>query len=444
MLHKKSEELFPEAINVKKEDQRLSLQYSLELIKNPDNKTLISTYFTDGIFIARTDIIKRDQNNPKTLDLIKVNAGKDEKAKYINDLAFVSMVILRSGTNINSASTMLISNNYRLGMDTSKMFVCIDSTQKVENKTLEYLILSDKAAVDLEYENMPKPVFKKCCNKCPFFYECIGKDIKNSIFDLPKLSALKAEELIEKNIRSIEEIPEDFELTQQQKIVKDCIENNSIYISPSLKTEIDSFNPPYYYLDFESINTILPIYPDIAPHSQIITQFSVHKCLIIDEISQHFEYIADEKKDDQYNIAKNLINCLGDKGDIFTYASFEKIAIQRFAALFEDLSLQLLNIASRIVDFEKIIRENYYDIRFHGRSSIKIILPILTKDTNYDNLEISKGGDAAAAFAFMAMGLYDEEKCKETKKYLLQYCAQDTMAMVKIHKFLFEAVKNLK
>lgn len=57
-------------------------------------------------------------------------------------------------------------------------------------------------------------------------------------------------------------------------------------------------------------------------------------------------------------------------------------------------------------------------------------------DMNYNELEISEGGSASSAFAYMAMGLYDQNKIIETKKHLLEYCKQDTLALVKIHKFL--------
>ena len=63
-------------------------------------------------------------------------------------------------------------------------------------------------------------------------------------------------------------------------------------------------------------------------------------------------------------------------------------------------------------------------------------------DMSYKELEIGEGGDAAAAFAFMAMGKYDEKKIEETKNNLLKYCAQDTYAMLRIHKFLVEVVDN--
>lgn len=64
-------------------------------------------------------------------------------------------------------------------------------------------------------------------------------------------------------------------------------------------------------------------------------------------------------------------------------------------------------------------------------------------EMNYESLVIGEGGDAAAAFAFMAMGRYDEEKIKETKKNLLKYCAQDTFAMLRMHKFLLDVVNGI-
>ena len=62
---------------------------------------------------------------------------------------------------------------------------------------------------------------------------------------------------------------------------------------------------------------------------------------------------------------------------------------------------------------------------------------------NYNELEIGEGDVALSAFAYMAMGLYDEEKIKETKQNLLKYCEQDTLALVKMHKFLYDAANSL-
>jgi uncharacterized protein YprB with RNaseH-like and TPR domain len=70
------------------------------------------------------------------------------------------------------------------------------------------------------------------------------------------------------------------------------------------------------------------------------------------------------------------------------------------------------------------------------------VLPVLVKNMNYDSLDIAEGGSASAHFAYMAMNMYSKEKEEEIKKELLQYCCQDTLALVKIHQFLTNCIKN--
>ena len=60
---------------------------------------------------------------------------------------------------------------------------------------------------------------------------------------------------------------------------------------------------------------------------------------------------------------------------------------------------------------------------------------------NYDHLKIGEGGSALSMFAYMAMGMYSKEKEEEIKKNLLEYCKRDTLALVKMHKFLDDASK---
>ena len=130
-------------------------------------------------------------------------------------------------------------------------------------------------------------------------------------------------------------------------------------------------------------------------------------------------------------------------GSIITYSSAEKQIIEKLDALYPELAEQLEAITERIVDFEQILRTNYYDKRFHGRTSIKKVLPVMIPQMNYNELEIGEGDVALSAFAYMAMGLYDDEKVKETKQNLLKYCEQDTLALVEMHKFLYEASKTI-
>ena len=51
-------------------------------------------------------------------------------------------------------------------------------------------------------------------------------------------------------------------------------------------------------------------------------------------------------------------------------------------------------------------------------------------------MDVSNGLDASATFAYLAKGKYDDEKAKEKRKQLLEYCKLDTLAMVKLHEQL--------
>jgi hypothetical protein len=445
-----------------------------DLLNDPQIKTIVNAKFNINDFTARVDILQRAGNAWK---LFETRAGGKSKTKYVNDIAFNVMLLEKAGVKISKMSTIHIAGGYRVGKPLHEMFYFIDCTEKVREQIPSYLDKIEKVAEIVRSPDMPQPIIKRKCKNCPVFNECIGKDLHNSIFDMPKMSAPDMDKLINSGIIYIKDIPEDFELNEQQKRIKNCVKSNTTYISPNLKNLVNQIKAPYYYLDFESISNILPVYPNFSPHSQVLTQFSIHKltnfsalchCGLdpqspttqcgqttaeiagqarndgkpIDEVLQHFEYIADPKVNCQEIIAQKLIEYLGDEGSIITYSNSEKLSIKRLAEIYPQYSQKLIEISNRIVDFEALIRLNYYDIRFKGRSSIKVVLPVLV-DMNYENLEIAEGGDAAAAFAFMAIGLYDEEKCKEIKENLLKYCAQDTMAMVKIHKFLIEVSSRI-
>ena len=439
-IHKSSWQLFPQAVNAQKSEIKTSEEYTRQLIEDSQNKIIFEASFVADGFSVRTDILQRAENG--TWHLYEIKSGSKYKVKYAEDMAFSSMVLAKAGIKVEKMTLMHLSKNYRIGMDISELFNSLDCTEKVEAKFHDFMSVSEKAFEEIESDAMPQPYLKRSCKNCPVFDTCMGKDIKNHIFDLPRLSIPAIEELVAMGADTIDKVPEDFELTEMQKIVSSCALTGKTYISDNLKSELDAIKEPYYYLDFESVTMVMPLYADIAPHTQLLTQFSIDMADKDGNIVKHFEYIADHKKDCRREIAEKLIESLEEEGSIITYSNFEKIGIGKLTGLFPDLRVDLNKIIDRIVDFEIIVRKNYYDLNFHGRSSIKKVLPVMIPEMNYKGLEIGEGGDAAAAFAFMAMGLYDEEKIAETKKNLLKYCGQDTYAMVKMHQFLLQVVKN--
>ncbi|MCK4827211.1 DUF2779 domain-containing protein, partial [bacterium] len=265
--------------------------------------------------------------------------------------------------------------------------------------------------------------------------------IENHIFDLPRLGEKKFQKLVASAILRIEDVPEDFKLTPPQVKVRDAVKSGKTFVNKvGINDALNSISFPTYNLDFETVQTAIPLYSDIPPYAQIPTQYSLHICSAPGQVKEHFEYLADSRKDCRRELAEKLLTDCGNKGSIIVYTSFEKTRIMGLAELFSDLASSLELLVTRLVDLNAIISKHLYRPEFHGSSSIKKVLPVLVPGLGYENMDVSNGLDASATFAYMAKGKYGNEETKEKRKQLLEYCKLDTLAMVKLHECLAEYI----
>ena len=131
-----------------------------------------------------------------------------------------------------------------------------------------------------------------------------------------------------------------------------------------------------------------------------------------------------------------MIAALGNTGPIFVYyQSFEKSRISELAKLFPDLSEALLSINERVVDLLPIARANYYHPDMKGSWSIKAVLPTIAPDLDYTQLIVGGGGDAQEAYSEIVHPDTPEMRKQELTEGLREYCALDTLAMVRLVRF---------
>ena len=78
--------------------------------------------------------------------------------------------------------------------------------------------------------------------------------------------------------------------------------------------------------------------------------------------------------------------------------------------------------------------------RFRGSSSIKQVLPALVPEMTYEGLAIGEGSAASRAYTSLTQGKLALVDAQRTRNELLQYCGQDTLAMVK----LLQVLKRLQ
>jgi len=425
--------LYPGGLLIEDANLELSHKKTIGAIKNREVSAIFgATFLMDG-FVTKADILQRIKGGWR---LNEVKSSIVDKPEFIDDMAYTTMVAEKGGLKISETSLILISKDFRLGMGNDRLFTKIDHTDEVQSRVDLFKPYWEIVEKITRAPKKPDAKLKFVCRKCELFKECLGASIKNHIFGIPRLSEKKYDELAAHGIVRIEDIPDSFSLTERQARVRECVKKNQPFVGTELKKCLESLSWPVYYLDFETVTTAIPLYPDIAPYEKIPTQYSVHKCLRPGRDTEHYEFLADPNRDCRKEFVENLIGTLGDSGNIVVYGNFEKTILSSFADTLPSFSSEIKSLTDRMVNLEQIVSANFYHPDFHGSTSIKVVLPVLAPEISYDSLEIKDGDSAVAAFAYLALGRYKGEKAEEMKKNLKAYCAQDTLALYKVHQRL--------
>jgi hypothetical protein len=435
-VHRLSRELFPDGILVKGGN---AVEKTQRLMADPAVSTVFEAAFSVDGYATKADIIVRDGNGWQVFEVKSNLHDPDVPDELIDDMAYTVMVMKRCGTWITSCFLLRLSRDFRKGMGIEKMFGESDTTKAVQQRVRDILPRWDEILKAISQPKPPTPNLSNACKHCDYFCDdCLGKGIEYSVLQLPRCQAKQIEALKQLGILDLRKLPDRFRLTDSQRPVVQCVKNGQSCFAADLKSLLASIRWPAYYLDFETVMTSLPLYPDIAPHEQVVTQYSIHRCSRPGQVDQHFEYLGDPRQDCQRELAERLIQDLGGDGSIIVYGSFEQTRINALADRFPDLAVSLSQISPRLFDLCKVIRRGCYHPEFYGSYSIKNVLPALVPDMSYDGLEIADGGAAVVKYAKMALGRYSAAECQTIRQNLLQYCGQDTLAMVRLHKVLLE------
>lgn len=431
--------LYPDGILVDRRDNETAMRETAELMRNPDVSTIFEATFSSDGYITKTDILERKDTG---WHMSEIKSGASNKPEYIDDMAYTTMVAGKAGCDISAVSLIIVSKDYRLGMSDAALFIREDCSEEVFELREEFIShYYDGVQRILGLAVKPSPVLRRECKECPVFGECVGKDVEYHILKIPRLSQKKFDLLQEQRIVCIEDIPDGMELTENQARVRSCVISQQPFISAQLETALSAIVWPAFYLDFETVMTAIPLYPDIAPYTQLPTQYSVHKSSGIGSVIEHREYLADPSKDCRRELVERLIDDLENEGSIIVYSSFEKTTISQLKRDFPDLAERLDALAERLYDLEVIFKNHFCHPGFHGRTSIKVTLPTLVPELSYSDLEIAEGDSASAAFAYLAIGRYSEgDETEDIRNKLLRYCERDTLAMVKLHEKLAEYI----
>jgi hypothetical protein len=278
---------------------------------------------------------------------------------------------------------------------------------------------------------------------CPFLGYCWRKIPGYSVFDISGLSTEKKFQLYKEGIIKIDDVPEDFELSELQRIQVDYHKSGKTFIDKEkLREFVNEIKYPLYFMDFETFTPAVPIYDNSRPYQHILFQFALYFQKNSKSEPEYFEFLADPKEDPRIQFIKNLIGNTRRKGNIIVYnRNFEQTRLEEMARDFPEYEKEIADLISRLKDLMIPFQKKYfYNPRMEGSYSIKNVLPALAPDLSYSGLDIADGNMAMLAFESL---LYETSptKIRKIRNDLLNYCKLDSFGMIRIWQELENVLK---
>ena len=267
--------------------------------------------------------------------------------------------------------------------------------------------------------------------------------------------------------------------------------------------EMDKWEYPLHFLDFEAATFAIPIRAGRKPYDPVVFQFSCHT-IYKDGTIRHNDWIQTNPDIyPNYELVRKLKALPDfDRGTILQYSPFEKHMLKKIRRQLkyengrvpdrEELMNWIETIIRRpdsksgdgpfMVDMNRLVKDYYYNREMENSLSIKKVLPaILTvspvlKDkygyiyhsNNFSAIRwwqhkpqngqakspyriiemlgegINHGAEAMVAYVRLLQEEISDEEKKGIEDALLKYCELDTLAMVMIFEHWLELKKNQK
>ncbi len=430
--------LFPDGVLIKADHRKLkqAVIQTQEALDQGTTTLFEATFTHDDIYVLADILIQQADGS---WELREVKASTRTKEEHFHDLAIQRHVLQQSGMQMGSTQVMLI-NNQCVFPDLSDFFNTEDVSHKV-NELMPHIDSNIQALRNImSYPSEPQVAIGDHCKNpypCPFKDHCWANvNGRSLVFDIPRLHHEKKSQLRENGIIFLDDLPDDFPLTEKQQDHVDMARNGGTRIDDeAISKALDALEYPLHFFDFETYGSAIPIFEGMRPYQQFPFQYSCHR-LDADGTLHHEEYLHTVYSDPRKALVDALCQCLEKPGTIVAYgAAFEKNILNQLAEAFPDDADVLHSLVERVWDQLNIFKNHYKDAAFGKSTSLKSVLPILVPDLDYGTLSVQKG-DQAQSVWYQMIQLPPSDQKQEMIDGLSEYCKMDTYAMVKIHDVL--------
>jgi len=428
---------------------------TMELVNN-ETPIIYQPVFETDIYKVICDILVW---NPLfgVYDLYEVkasNSGENKKAKdelYSYDIAFQYLVLKELNIPLGRLYLVRLNSEYvrEVDLDINQLFSREDFTERVMEIT-ETVAIEMKNAYDiLSSETEPfgncKCITRGRSSHCTTFSYSNPEVPAYSVHDISRIGSSKSKlaDLVDSKIFRIEDVPDDFPLSEKQSNQVMATKLDKIFIKKEeIKEFLGDIKGPVSFLDYETFAAGIPRFTGFSPFNQITFQFSLHVVDELDKEPSHEEFIHTKNTNPDEEIIIALKKYMPNSGHVVTWnKSFEMGRNKDLARRNPEHKAFLEDLNSRIIDLMDIFsNQHFVHPKFKGKTSIKYILPVLAPDLSYKALDIKEGATASNTWDQIVSGEFSEEVAREKIQHLLTYCQLDTYAMYRIWKYLREEI----
>lgn len=408
----------------------------------------------NGLYCA-VDILKKEGDGWAIYEVkssTKHEDKKDDKPVYIADVAYQKYVLENCGVKLSGTYLVCLNGDYIFDgtLDIGRLFTISDIAEAVaieEKNITANLSVAERLLNSPVEPDIDLSIGCKNPYLCGFWNYCSKHIPKQSVFNLYRMWFSKKIAFYKKGLITYSELLNSSEINNKTQLrqMEFALHDKGTYIEKeNIRDFLSSLSFPLYFLDFETMQPVIPKYVGTKPYAQIPFQYSLHYIETEGGELKHKEFLAESGTDPRRKLAEQLCEDIPKNVCVTAYnKGFECGRIRELAETFPDLSDHLLNIRDNIKDLLTPFQKGYYYNRAMGGSfSIKSVLPALFPNDpalDYHNLEqIHNGGEAMTIFPQIKD--MSPEEAEKTRYNLLKYCELDTYAMVKVWEKLREVI----
>ncbi|NCP84738.1 MAG: DUF2779 domain-containing protein [Bacteroidetes bacterium] len=223
--------------------------------------------------------------------------------------------------------------------------------------------------------------------------------------------------------------------TKERQVLQIQAEKNGLvaeeFIHPSLKEELNSWQYPLHFIDFEGSRSVIPFVKDMGPYEQSLFQFSIHTAYEDGRIEHSHEWLHLEKGvNPNIDFARALKAAIGESnGSVLIWSQYENTGLNYIRKEFDSIQGNIVpdkseliafldtlvydenqnpNPSRKMIDLLDVEKKYYYNTLTKGSNSIKAVLPAILNTSDFLKNKYSKPSYNSTNYANKQWVVYNE------------------------------------